>query len=143
MLETSIVFYSHHVFYPSKSKLQFFTHAFCPLQMLSIWTSLKKLSSGKKRKGSPLPENKILDQTNLKAFADDKLNVTKVIISIFDRVGKGEIACPSNFSFFHNVFKRLLTQTHQKVSLCWNGLMHIVRTFHSSNSVHCLGLVKT
>ena len=31
---------------------------------------------------------KILDQTQLKAFADDKLNVTKMIISIFDIVEK-------------------------------------------------------
>ena len=49
-----------------------------------------------------------------------------MIISVFDRVenivGKGEIACTSNFSFSHNVFKRLLSQRHQKVSLCWNGL---------------------
>ena len=45
---------------------------------------------------------------------------------VFDRVenivGKGEIACTSNFSFSHNVFKRLLFQTRQKVSLCGNGL---------------------
>ena len=26
----------------------------------------------------PFPRNKILDQTKLKAFADDKLNVTKI-----------------------------------------------------------------
>ena len=49
-----------------------------------------------------------------------------MIISVFDRVenivGKGEIACTSNFSFSHNVFKRLLSETHQKVSLCGNGL---------------------
>ena len=71
------------------------------------------------------PQDKILDQTKLKAFADNKLNVTKVIISVFDRVenivGKGEIACTSNF-FSHNVFKRLLSKTRQKVSLCGNGL---------------------
>ena len=58
------------------------------------------------------PHDKILDQTKLKAFSDDKSNVTKMIISVFDRVenivGKGEIACTSNFSFSHNVFKRLL-----------------------------------
>ena len=75
---------------------------------------------------NPFPEDKILDQTKLKAFADDKLNVTKMIISAFDRVenivGKGEIACISNFSFSHIVFKRLLFQTSQKVSLCGNGL---------------------
>ena len=57
----------------------------------------------------PFPHNKIWDQTELKAFADDKLNVTKTITSVFDRVeniaGKGEIACTSNFS----IFKRLLS----------------------------------
>ena len=74
---------------------------------------------------TPFPHDKILDQTSLKAFADDKLNVTKMMISVFDRVenivGKGEIACTSNFSFSHNFFKRLLSQTSQKVSLCGNG----------------------
>ena len=61
---------------------------------------------------NPLPDDKILDQTKLKAFAGDKLNVTKIIISVFDRVenivGKEEIAFTRNFSFSHNVFKRLL-----------------------------------
>ena len=49
-----------------------------------------------------------------------------MIISVFDRVenivGKGEIACTSNFSFSHNVFKRFLSQKRLKVSLCGNGL---------------------
>ena len=35
---------------------------------------------------NPFPHYKVLDQTKLKAFADDKLNVTKMIISVFDRV---------------------------------------------------------
>ena len=52
---------------------------------------------------------KILDQTKLKAFADHKLNVTKMVISIFDRVEniveKGEIGCTSNFSFSHSFQK--------------------------------------
>ena len=69
---------------------------------------------------------KIFDRTKLKALADDNLNVTKMTISVFDRVenivGKGEIACTSNFSFSHNVFKMLLSQTCQKVSLRRNGL---------------------
>ena len=75
---------------------------------------------------NPFPHNKILDQTKLKGFADDKLNVTKMIISAFDRaeniVGKGEIACTSNVPYSHNVFKRFLSPTRQKVSLCGNGL---------------------
>ena len=71
------------------------------------------------------PHHKILHQSKLKAFADDKLNITKMIISVFDSeeniVGKGQIACTSNLSFSNNIFKRLLSQTHQKVSLCGNG----------------------
>ena len=51
-----------------------------------------------------------------------------MIISVFNRekniVGKGEIACTSNFSFPHYVFKRLLSQIHHKVSFCGNGLIH-------------------
>ena len=43
-----------------------------------------------------LPNDKILDVTKLKAIADDKSNVTKMMISLFDRVentvGKGENA---------------------------------------------------
>ena len=75
---------------------------------------------------NPFRHDQIFYQTKLKAFADDIWNVTKMIISVFDRVknivGKGEVACTSNFSFSHNVFKRLLSQTRQKVSLCGNGL---------------------
>ena len=64
------------------------------------------------RQISPFPHDSILGQTKLKAFADDKLNVTKRIISVFDRVEnivrKREIACTSNSSFFQNIFKGLL-----------------------------------
>ena len=63
---------------------------------------------------NPFPHDKILDQTKLKALADDNFNETKMVIFVFDRVGnivgKGEIACTNNFSFSHNVFKRLLSQ---------------------------------
>ena len=59
---------------------------------------------------NPFPHDKILDQTKLKAFADNKLNVTKMIISVFDRVENivenGEIACTSNFSFFPHCFRK-------------------------------------
>ena len=78
---------------------------------------------------NPFPHDKIFDQTKLKAFADDKLKVTKMRISVFVRVeniaGEGETACTSNFSFFHDVFKRLLSQTHQKVPSCGNGLINL------------------
>ena len=81
---------------------------------------------------NPFPHDKILDHTKLKAFADDKLNVTKMVISVLEKVdnivGKVEIACTSNFSFSHNVFKRLLSQRHQKVYLCGNGLNTLTLT---------------
>ena len=35
---------------------------------------------------NPFPNDKTLDPTIMKAFADDKLNVTKMITSVFDRV---------------------------------------------------------
>ena len=88
--------------------------------------SMEVLHISRLEKGNPFPHDKILDQTRLKAFADDKLNVTKMIISVFERVenivGKGEIACKSNFSFSYNVFKRFLSQARQKMSLSVNGL---------------------
>ena len=75
---------------------------------------------------NPYPHVKILDLTELKAFADGKLNVTKMIISVYARVenivGKGDIAYTNTFSYSYNVFKGLLSQTLQKVSLCGNGL---------------------
>ena len=44
----------------------------------------------------PFPNDKILDLTRFKAFADEKLNIAKMKISLFDRVentvGKGENA---------------------------------------------------
>ena len=48
-----------------------------------------------------LPNDKILDMTKLKAFADDKLNNAKMIIFLFDRLenteGKGENAACQHF----------------------------------------------
>ena len=92
-----------------------------------------------------LPNNKNLDMTKLKAFADDKLNIARIMISLYDGVentmGKGKNAGYQYFlllpvfskTFFfrvaqaislfpHNVFRRHLYQTHQKVSLYGNGL---------------------
>ena len=58
-----------------------------------------------------LPNNKILDQSILKDFADDKINVTYVKNFVMERVenvGKGENAGYQHFSFSHNIFKGLL-----------------------------------
>ena len=51
------------------------------------------------------PNDRILDVTKLTAFADDKFNVAKMTISLFDRVGntvgKGENAGHQHFVFPH------------------------------------------
>ena len=63
-----------------------------------------------------LPNNKILDWPKLKAFADENLDVAKVMIYFYVRaeniVKKKIMLFNSIFSFFHNVFKRLLPQGH-------------------------------
>ena len=59
-----------------------------------------------------LPNDKILDMTKLRTFADDKLNVAEIKISLYDRVEntveKGENAGYQHFSFSHSVFQSLL-----------------------------------
>ena len=59
-----------------------------------------------------LPYVKILTLSELKAFADDKINAAQMMISVFDRVenivGKGIMLVTSIFSFSHNVFYFLL-----------------------------------
>ena len=37
---------------------------------------------------------------------------------------KEKLLVTSNFSFSHSVFRRLVSQGRQKVSLCWNGLTY-------------------
>ena len=55
-----------------------------------------------------VPHNKILDVTKLKAFADDKLNIVKMAISLFDKVentvGKGENTGYQHFLLFPQGF---------------------------------------
>ena len=46
---------------------------------------------------------------------------------------KEKLLVASNFSFSHSVFKRLVSQGHQKASLCGNGLIQIQQNdlFHN------------
>ena len=59
-------------------------------------------------------KTKIFDRSKFKAFADNKINVTEKLKFVLGRVenivGKGENAGYQFFSFYHNVFKRLLLQ---------------------------------
>ena len=61
----------------------------------------------------PLPNNNILDVSKMEAFADDKLKVARLMISLFDSegniVGKEENTGYQNFLFFPcSVFKSSL-----------------------------------
>ena len=57
---------------------------------------------------------KILDESKLKSFSDDKINVTKSLKLVLERVENimqiEKMLIISIFSFSHNVFKRLLIQ---------------------------------
>ena len=59
---------------------------------------------------NPLPNDKILDVTELKEFADDKLNIAEMMISLFDRaentVGKGENSGNQHFLLFPQFFPK-------------------------------------
>ena len=59
---------------------------------------------------NPLPNNKFLDLTKLKSFADNKLKVAKITIFLFDRAentgGKGENAGYQHFLLFPPVFSK-------------------------------------
>ena len=61
---------------------------------------------------NPLPNDKIKDVTKLKAFADDKLNIVKMMVSLYDRVEKAvekrENAGYQHFLFFPQCFQSRL-----------------------------------
>ena len=94
-----------------------------------------------------LPNDKILDWSKLKAFADDKIKVLKMMVFVFDRVenivGKGENAglsliglktlwekekmmVTSIFSFSHFVFKGFFTKGWLKSGFCGKEFIHIL-----------------
>ena len=60
---------------------------------------------------NPLPNNKILEVTKLKAFADEKLNFAKMMIALFDKIEntmrKGENAGDQHFLLFPRCFSQL------------------------------------
>ena len=75
---------------------------------------------------NPLPDDKILDWSKLKQFADYNFkfdeNSKKFSKRVENSVGQGENARYEQFLLSHSVFKRLASQGRQKVSLCGNGL---------------------
>ena len=69
-----------------------------------------------------LPNDKILDVTNLKAIADDKTNVAQMMVSVFDSieniVGKGENAGYQHFLLFPKCFQKSSFLGSLKVGMC-------------------------
>ena len=59
---------------------------------------------------NPLPNDKILDMTRYKSFADNKFNTAKMTNALFDRVentgGKGENAGYQHFFLFPQCFPK-------------------------------------
>ena len=74
-------------------------------------------------KSNSLLNDKILDWTEFKAFADIKLNVAKITISVFDKVenivGKGENASCQHFLLFPQCFQKASFSRSLKVRIVW------------------------
>ena len=71
----------------------------------------------------PLPNNKILDWTKLKACADNKINLIEKLKFALNRteniVGKGENAGYQHFLLFPQCFQKLSFQEVLKVGIVW------------------------
>ena len=85
-----------------------------------IDTVFKQLIHGKPF--NPLPKYKFLDVTKFKAFADDKLNVAKMAIFLFDRaentVGIEENAAYQHFFLFPQFFSKVFFFGVVKIQDC-------------------------
>ena len=69
-----------------------------------------------------LPNNKILNRTNLKAFADNRIIVAEKLKFVLERVenivGKGENAGYQHFLLFSQCFQKAFFSGSLKVGLC-------------------------
>ena len=72
---------------------------------------------------NPLQNNEILNLSNSKAFADDKIKMTKTLIfalgKVENNVGKGENACYQHFLFFPQCFQKATFLGLLKVAIAW------------------------
>ena len=70
-----------------------------------------------------LPNNIILDLSILKAFADDKIDLTEKLIfflrSIENIVGKGENACNQHFLLLPQCFQKVSQIGSLKIVIVW------------------------
>ena len=67
-----------------------------------------------------LPNDKFLDLTKFKAFAEDKLDMANMVMSVFDKVenivGKGEYAGYQHFLLFSTMISK---GPFLRVSIVW------------------------
>ena len=70
-----------------------------------------------------LPNDKILDWSKLKAFADDEINVINKLKFVSERIesilGKREMLVTSIFSFSENVCQKPPSSGSLKVGIVW------------------------
>ena len=70
-----------------------------------------------------LQKDKNSDKSKFKAAADDNINVTKMMIYVFDRtkniVGKGENAGYQHFLLFPQCFQKAFSSGVLKVEIMW------------------------
>ena len=71
---------------------------------------------------SPFPHDQILDQTELKAFADHKLNVAKTIISVCDRVENDK-----QFLLFPQCFQKASFPDPSKGVIVWEWVKGLIK----------------
>ena len=110
-------------FLPCQRQIQSFQpNLNCCLQILSIW-EIPQFCRWAELTHYQMTNFRLL---KLKEFADDNFtfdeNGRKSSKWVENTVGKRVLLVTSNFSFSHSVFKRLVSQGHQKASLCGNGL---------------------
>ena len=70
-----------------------------------------------------LPDNKILDWSKLKAFADENLNIAQTMISVCDRVENivenGKNVGYQHFVLFPQCFQKLSITGSLKLGIMW------------------------
>ena len=78
---------------------------------------------------NPLPDDNILDRSKLKAFADDKSNVTQNIKVVFHRIenieGKEENAGYQYFLLFPQCFQKAFSSSATKGVIVWEWVKHL------------------
>ena len=82
----------------------------------------------------------ILDRSKLKAFADNNLNIAKMIIILYDRVenivGKGENAGYQHFLLFPQCFQKAYSQGCKTSGLCGKELKEFQESMDRCTGCH-------